>query len=188
MAEWPGNWQGEQGASPFANMAMRVTASATVTATLEAVSGSGGFADMAMLGQGSGSLSATLAGGDEVVPVKFGGSGPAFRPKSKRHASPYADTRETAAELETRATLDAKESDISADIPPLSEPRKSAPRKAERPDRLRDILADTEAAAAAQGIMADALRGVEAELRAAIAAQEMDEDEAIALVLILAEA
>ena len=36
--------------------------------------------------------------------------------------------------------------------------------------------------------MADALRGVEAQLRAAIAAQEMDEDEAIALILIFAEA
>lgn len=36
--------------------------------------------------------------------------------------------------------------------------------------------------------MAQALRGVEAQLRAAIAAQDMDEDEAIALVLILAEA
>jgi hypothetical protein len=36
--------------------------------------------------------------------------------------------------------------------------------------------------------MAEALRGVEVQLRAAIAAQNMDEDEAIALVLILAEA
>ena len=174
-------------------MAMRVTASATVTATLEAVGGSGGFADMAMLGQGSGSLSATLAGGDEVVPVKFGGGGPAFRPKSKRHASPYRDTQETAAELQSRATLGTVDAEGSAatleaassDIPPPSEARKSAPR---RPDRLREIIADTEAAAAAQGIMADALRGVEAELRAAIAAQEMDEDEAVALILILAEA
>ena len=125
----------------------------------------------------------------EVTPTRAGGGGgPAFRPLSKRHASPYRDTAETAAELETRVTLDAEESDVSADIPPPSEPRKSAPRKAERPDRLRDIIADTEAASAAQGIMADALRGVEAQLRAAIAAQEMDEDEAIALVLILAEA
>lgn len=131
--------------------------------------------------------------GAEVAPPPVsvragGGGGPAFRPLSKRHASPYRDTVETAAELVTRVTLEAESSDISADIPPPSEASKTAPRKAERPDRLRDIIADTEAAAAAQGIMAEALRGVEVQLRAAIAAQNMDEDEAIALVLILAEA
>lgn len=130
---------------------------------------------------------ASTVAAPEVVTTRAGG-GPAFRPLSRRHASPYRDTVETAAELVSRATLEAERSDISADIPPPSEARKPAPRKAERPDRLRDILADTEAAAAAQGIMADALRGVEAQLRAAIAAQEMDEDEAIALILIFAEA
>lgn len=131
---------------------------------------------------------ASTVAAPEVVTTRAGGGGPAFRPLSRRHASPYRDTVETAAELVSRATLEAGSSDISADIPPPSEARKPAPRKAERPDRLRDILADTEAAAAAQGIMADALRGVEAQLRAAIAAQEMDEDEAIALILIFAEA
>ena len=119
----------------------------------------------------------------EVIPARAGGGGgPAFRPKSKRHASPYRDTAETAAELTARVTLEADESEAVEAAPEAPKP---APK---RPERLREVLADTEAAAAAQGIMADALRGVEAQLRAAIAAQEMDEDEAIALVLILAEA
>ena len=119
----------------------------------------------------------------EVIPTRAGGGGgTAFRPKSKRHASPYKDTQETAGELQTRVTLEADESETVEAVPEAPKP---APK---RPDRLREVLADTEAAAAAQGIMADALRGVEAQLRAAIAAQEMDEDEAIALVLILAEA
>lgn len=119
----------------------------------------------------------------EVIPTRAGGGGgTAFRPKSKRHASPYKDTRETAGELQTRVTLEAEESESVEAVPEAPKP---APK---RPDRLREVLADTEAAAAAQGIMADAMRGVEAQLRAAIAAQEMDEDEAIALVLILAEA
>lgn len=131
---------------------------------------------------------ASTVAAPEVVTTRAGGGGPAFRPLSRRHASPYRDTVETAAELVSRATLEAERSDISADIPPPSEARKPAPRKAERPDRLRDILADTEAANAAQTVMAQALRGVEAQLRAAIAAQEMDEDEAIALILIFAEA
>lgn len=119
----------------------------------------------------------------EVIPTRAGGGGgPAFRPKSKRHASPYKDTQETAGELQTRVTLDVEESETVEAVPEAPKP------SPKRPDRLREVLADTEAAAAAQGIMADALRGVEAQLRAAIAAQEMDEDEAIALVLILAEA
>ena len=119
----------------------------------------------------------------EVIPTRAGGGGgTAFRPKSKRHASPYKDTQETAGELQTRVTLDVEESETVEAVPEAPKP---APK---RPDRLREVLADTEAAAAAQGIMADALRGVEAQLRAAIAAQEIDEDEAIALVLILAEA
>lgn len=122
----------------------------------------------------------------EVVPTRAGGGGgPAFRPKSKRHASPYRDTQETAGELQTRVTLEAEESETVEAAPEAPKP---APKRPQRPDRLREVLADTEAAQAAQGIMADALRGVEAQLRAAIAAQEMDEDEAIALVLILAEA
>ena len=122
----------------------------------------------------------------EVIPARAGGGGgPAFRPKSKRHASPYRDTAETAAELTARVTLEAEESETVEAVPEAPKP---APKRPQRPDRLREVLADTEAAAAAQGIMADALRGVEAQLRAAIAAQEMDEDEAIALVLILAEA
>lgn len=122
----------------------------------------------------------------EVTPTRAGGGGgPAFRPKSKRHASPYRDTAETAAELTARVTLEAEESETVEAVPEAPKP---APKRPQRPDRLREVLADTEAAAAAQGIMADALRGVEAQLRAAIAAQEMDEEEAIALVLILAEA
>lgn len=114
-------------------------------------------------------------------------------PLSKRHASPYRDILETAAELASRDTLDLSESrpsvsDISADIPAPVEARKPAPRQAERPDRLRDILADIRAQESAQGALAESMRGVESQLRAAIAAQDMDEDEAIALVLILAEA
>lgn len=119
----------------------------------------------------------------EVIPTRAGGGGgPAFRPKSKRHASPHKDTQETAGELQTRVTLDVEESETVEAVPEAPKP------SPKRPDRLREVLADTEAAAAAQGIMADALRGVESQLRAAIAAQDMDEDEAIALVLILAEA
>lgn len=123
------------------------------------------------------------AGGEAVQPTKAGGGGgKAFRVKDKRQASPYQDTRETAAELAASVTLEAEESETVEAFP------KPAPKRTQRPDRLREVLADTEAAQVAQGIMADALRGVEAQLRAAIAAQEMDEDEAIALVLILAEA
>lgn len=131
----------------------------------------------------------------EPIPTRAGGGGgKAFRVKSNRQASLYRDTRSTAAELAERATLESVDAALSAatleaagsvDIPPPSEARKPAPRKA---DRLRDILADTAAARVAQGAMAQAIRGVEAQLRAAIAAQNMDEDEAIALVLILAEA
>jgi hypothetical protein len=118
----------------------------------------------------------------EVIPTRAGGGGgPAFRPKSKRHASPYKDTQETAGELQTRVTLDVEESETVEAVPEAPKP------SPKRPDRLREVLADTEAAAAAQGIMADALRGVEAQLRAAIEAKEMDEDEAVALILILAE-
>lgn len=122
----------------------------------------------------------------EPIPTRAGGGGgKAFRVKSNRQASPYRDTAETAAELTARVTLEAEESETVEAAPEAPKPE---PKRPQRPDRLREVLADTEAAAAAQGIMADALRGVEAQLRAAIAAQEMDEDEAIALVLILAEA
>ena len=134
----------------------------------------------------------------EPIPTRAGGGGgKAFRVKSNRQASPYRDTVETAAELAARATiesvdaalsaatLEAADSDIVGDIPPPSEARKPASRKAERSQGRRDIFSDTEAA---QTVMAQALRGVEAQLRAAIAAQDIDEDEAIALVLILAEA
>jgi hypothetical protein len=135
------------------------------------------------------------AGGATVEPpqpeatAKVGGGGKAFRPKSNRHASPYRDLRETADELLSRDTLEQSESaDISADIPAPVEAQKPAPRKAQRADRSPDILADIAAQAAAASVMGDAIRAVESQLRAAIEAKEMDEDEAVALILILAEA
>jgi hypothetical protein len=135
------------------------------------------------------------AGGTPVDPpepevsAKFGGGGKAFRPKTKRHASPYRDLQETAAELLSRDTLEASEvADISADIPAPAEAAKPAPRKAERRDNTPDILADIAAQAVTQSVMGDAIRAVELQLRAAIEAREMGEDEAIALILILAEA
>lgn len=67
------------------------------------------------------------------------------------------------------------------------EAAKPAPRKAERRDNTPDILADISAQAAAASVMGDAIRAVESQLRAAIEAKEMDEDEAVALILILAE-
>jgi hypothetical protein len=126
----------------------------------------------------------------EVIPTRAGGGGgKAFRPKSNRHASPYRDLRETADELLSRDTLELSESaDISADIPAPAEAQKPAPRKAQRADRSPDILADIAAQAAAASVMGDAIRAVESQLRAAIEAKEMDEDEAVALILILAEA
>jgi len=135
------------------------------------------------------------AGGAAVDPpepevsAKFGGGGKAFRPKTKRHASPYRDLRETADELLSRDTLELSESsDIPADIPAPVEAQKPAPRKAERRDNTPDILADIAAQAVTQSVMGDAIRAVESQLRAAIEAKEMDEDEAVALILILAEA
>ena len=90
---WPGDWQGGQEASPFANMAMRVAASATVTATLEAVGGSGSFADMAMLGQGAGSLVGTLAGAEAqegpLHSIGFAYASPVKRKPQPKHE--YAD-------------------------------------------------------------------------------------------------
>jgi hypothetical protein len=69
---WSGDWQGGQEASPLANMAMRVTAYASVTATLEAVGGGAAFADMAMLAQGAGELLATISGGEEQLAAAGG--------------------------------------------------------------------------------------------------------------------
>lgn len=81
--DWVGDWQGAGGASPFANMALRVTASATVTGSLEAVSGSGSFADMALLVSGGASITAALAGAQEAQPIASGGSW-ALSPSRKR--------------------------------------------------------------------------------------------------------
>lgn len=119
-----------------------------------------------------------------VTPTKAGGGGKAFRVKDRRQASPYRDTREAAAELQTRASVVAESSDISA---PAEAP-KPEPIKAETREKKPDILADISAQAAASSVMAQALAGVEAQLRKAIEQQEMDEDEAVALILILAEA
>lgn len=141
----------------------------------------------ATLGDATLSADASLAGEapEPEAPAKTGGGGPAFRPKSKRHASPYRDLRETADELLSRDTLELSE---VADISAPSEAAKPASRKAERADKTPDILADISAQAAAASVMGDAIRAVEGQLRAAIEAKEMDEEEAIALILILAEA
>jgi len=87
---WSGDWQGGQEASPFANMAMRVTASASVTATLESVGGGAAFADMAMLAQGTGELLATLVGGEEPLSAAGGASPRRRRPIAFVPAPPWA--------------------------------------------------------------------------------------------------
>lgn len=119
----------------------------------------------------------------EPIPLKAGGGGgKAFRVTNDRQASPYKDARDTAAELLSALTIEPSK---EADAPEVVEAPK--PVKARR-DATPEILADIQASNAAQSAMAQAMRGVEAQLRAALIAQDMDEDEAIALVLILAEA
>lgn len=81
--------------------------------------------------------------------------------------------------------------DIQADIPAQPEPLKPAPRKAEKPAKRRDIWGDIraiEAAAVANTAMADAL----AKVGDGIAQMQQrrlleDEEESIALLLILTE-
>lgn len=122
----------------------------------------------------------------EVVPTRAGGGGgKAFRVTHDRQASPYKDARDTAAELLSALTIEPSK---EAEPAPIAAEKIKPIESANRRDATPEILADIQASNAAQSAMAQAMRGVEAQLRAALIAQDMDEDEAIALVLILAEA
>lgn len=105
---WPGDWQGGQEASPFANMAMRATASGSLTATLDAVGGGPVYADLALFAQGSGALVGTLDGGAVAAPVFSGGWDGA--PRKRKRKSEYAELQMVAAGRGTvaRATLSAR--------------------------------------------------------------------------------
>lgn len=101
--------------------------------------------------------------------------------------STSAETREAVLRAYEAAEA-AQRQDISADIPAQPEALKPAPRKADRPVKRRDISADI-AATAANAAMAEALAKVSDGLAKMQARRLLDdEEEAVALILILAEA
>lgn len=70
-------------------MALRVTASGSLTATLEAAGGGPVYADLALFAQGAGALVGTLEGGAVAAPLFAGGWDGA--PRKRKRKTEYAD-------------------------------------------------------------------------------------------------